>query len=201
VPAEQDWPIAEAIDTQRLTLEPLRPEHATELAPLLDDADLHRYIGGHPATPDELRRRYALQAVGHSPDGREGWLNWIARDRASGAAVGTVQATLSRGSDGLSAELAWVIATRHQQRGYAREAAAEWSGGYGGRVRTCSPPTCTPIIWRPAESPNTSASRPPRSSSTARPAGPRTLDALAAGPPVTAEPASPTGPPAATGPR
>jgi RimJ/RimL family protein N-acetyltransferase len=139
VPAERDWPIAEAIDTRRLTLEPLRPEHATELAPLLDDAELHHYIGGHPATPDELRQRYTLQAVGHSPDGREGWLNWIARDRASGAAVGTVQATLSRGSDGLAAELAWVIATGHQRRGYASEAAAgmaRWLRQQGTHVLT-----------------------------------------------------------------
>jgi RimJ/RimL family protein N-acetyltransferase len=139
VAVEGGWPIAEAVETARLTLEPLRSEHATELAPLLDDASLHGYIGGHPATPDELSARYARQSVGRSPDGEEGWLNWIVRHRASGAAVGTVQATLSRDGQRLSADLAWVIATRHQRRGYASEAAAGvagWLDRHGTRLLT-----------------------------------------------------------------
>ncbi len=35
----------------RLDLEPLRVEHAQEMAPLLEDAGLHLYVGGQPATP------------------------------------------------------------------------------------------------------------------------------------------------------
>lgn len=34
------------IDTERLTREPLRPEHADELAPVLDDPALHTFISG-----------------------------------------------------------------------------------------------------------------------------------------------------------
>ena len=112
------------IDTARLRLEPLRADHAAEMAPLLDDDDLHAYIGGHPATLDELRARYQRQSAGHSPTGHQGWLNWVVRHRGSGAAVGTVQATISRDAERLSADLAWVIATEHQRHGYASEAAA-----------------------------------------------------------------------------
>lgn len=38
-------------------------------------------------------------------------------------AVGAVQATVAETGDGLSAEIAGVVATAHQGRGYAREAA------------------------------------------------------------------------------
>lgn len=128
MPAEREWPIAEAIDTARLTLEPLRPDHAAELAPLLDDTGLHRYIDGRPATLAELRARFTRQSAGRSPDGQQGWLNWIVRHRATAAAVGTVQATLAYHSGRLSADVAWVIATAHQRHGYAREAAAGMAG-------------------------------------------------------------------------
>ena len=95
---------------------------------------LHRYIGGRPASVDELGERYRRQVVGRSPDGTEGWLNWVVRHRASGAPVGTVQATVSQDGDRPRAELAWVIATAHQRQGYAVEAAAgmaDWLIGRG----------------------------------------------------------------------
>jgi RimJ/RimL family protein N-acetyltransferase len=136
---EQDWPAAELIETARLTLEPLRVEHAVEMAPLLDDAGLHVYIGGLPATADELTARYRRQSVGWSPDATQGWLNWVVRDRATGAAVGTVQATISRDGQRQSADLAWVIASRYQGQGYASEAAAAmvgWLDQHGGPTLT-----------------------------------------------------------------
>lgn len=122
------WPEPEPIETDRLILEPLRVDHADEMAPALDDVRLHAYIGGRPATRGELRSRYAAQVVGHSPDGQQGWLNWIVRHRPTGAAVGTLQATLTRDGDRGVAELAWVIAVAHQRRGYALEAAVAVSG-------------------------------------------------------------------------
>ena len=128
-----DWPVAELIETDRLTLEPLRPAHAAEMAPALDDVALHRYIGGRPASVDALWQRYLTQSVGVSPDGTEGWLNWVVRHRASQTPVGTVQATVSQDGDGLRAELAWVIATVHQRRGYAAEAAAGMTGWLRGQ--------------------------------------------------------------------
>jgi RimJ/RimL family protein N-acetyltransferase len=117
------WPRAEALTTPRLVLEPLRPDHARELAPVLADPALHAFTGDEPASEDELRARFTRQAVGHSPAGAEGWLNWVARDRATRAPVGTVQATISDGDDGRSAALAWVVATGRQGEGLATEAA------------------------------------------------------------------------------
>jgi RimJ/RimL family protein N-acetyltransferase len=107
----------------RLDLEPLRVEHARELAAVLADPALHAFIGGQPSSESELAARYARQAAGRSPDGRQGWLNWVVRGRETREAVGTVQATIFDGEDGRSAELAWVIATMHQGQGLASEAA------------------------------------------------------------------------------
>jgi RimJ/RimL family protein N-acetyltransferase len=110
------------LETERLRLEPLTAAHADEMTPLLDDPALHAYVGGTPLSREELRERYARQARGRSPDGRERWLNWIVRERASGAAVGYVQATVD--DDAHSAEIAWVIGSEFQGNRYAVEAAA-----------------------------------------------------------------------------
>jgi RimJ/RimL family protein N-acetyltransferase len=124
VHAEDDWPVAEVIETERLVLEPLRVDHAEEMAPALGDTALHTYTGGEPATLEQLAERYRWQAAGRSPDGTQGWLNWIARHRRTAAPVGTVQATLTRVGPWTHAEVAWVVAVPHQRQGYASEAAA-----------------------------------------------------------------------------
>jgi RimJ/RimL family protein N-acetyltransferase len=118
-----DWPAAEPIQTERLSLEPLRVDHAAEMVGVLRGPGLYKFTGGRPPSLEDLRTRYAMQAVGRSPDGRHGWLNWIVRDRATGAAVGTVQATLDRKAENYDAEVAWIIGVAHQRRGYATEAA------------------------------------------------------------------------------
>ena len=107
----------------RLDLEPLRVEHADEMAPLLDDQRLHAFIGGEPASLTHLRKRYQRQAVGRSPDGSQRWLNWVVRRREDGQAVGTVQATVTAGGGAVVAEVAWVLASPYQGHGYARESA------------------------------------------------------------------------------
>ncbi len=38
--------VAQPFATRRLLLEPLRPDHADKMAPLLDDVALHTFIGG-----------------------------------------------------------------------------------------------------------------------------------------------------------
>lgn len=107
---------------QRLRLEPLRTEHADEMAPVLDDPALHTFIGGAPATLEDLRGRYSRQSIGRSADGSQLWFNWILR-REDEQVVGTVQATVTEGETGLSADVAWVIGSAYQHQGYAREAA------------------------------------------------------------------------------
>lgn len=134
---------AEVIATERLVLVPQRAEHAREMAAVLRDPALHTFIGGAPATADELRSRYARMAAGPS-DPAESWCNWVIRLPAGeegeegverGRLAGTVQATISpAGSAGaagdgsgpgpwLVAEIAWVVGTAFQGRGIASEAA------------------------------------------------------------------------------
>ena len=45
-------PPSTALTTARMVLEPLRVEHATELAAVLDDPRLHEFTGGEPPTLD-----------------------------------------------------------------------------------------------------------------------------------------------------
>lgn len=111
---------AAAIRTARLDLEPLRVEHADEMAAVLADPALHTFVGGAPATPEALRSRYEAMVAG-SPDPAESWLNWVIRLRAESCPTGTVQATITDG--GLVAEIAWVVGTPWQGRGIATEAA------------------------------------------------------------------------------
>jgi RimJ/RimL family protein N-acetyltransferase len=118
------WPAAEVIDTVRLRLEPLRVGHAAQAVTVFGDPRLHEWIGGQPASAAELEERYRRQSAGHSPDGTQGWLNWMLRCLSDDQLVGTVQATLSRpGPRRLTAELAWVVGIDYQNKGYAREGA------------------------------------------------------------------------------
>jgi RimJ/RimL family protein N-acetyltransferase len=105
------------IDTARLELTPLAVTDADAMATVLADEALYEYTGGEPPTVADLRGRYARQVAGSGrPD--EVWLNWIVR--VAGEPVGYVQATVADGS----ADVAWVIGTPWQGRGYATEAAA-----------------------------------------------------------------------------
>ncbi|MFD6988784.1 GNAT family N-acetyltransferase [Streptomyces sp. NPDC059943] len=127
---------ADVIRTERLVLVPQRVEHAREMAVVLSDPALHTFIGGAPATADELRSRYARMAAGPA-DPAESWCNWVIRlregEEGQGPLTGTVQATISPSGPAvppesgpepwLVAEIAWVVGTAFQGRGIASEAA------------------------------------------------------------------------------
>ena len=117
------WPRADPLVTQRLSLDPLRAAHAPEMAPVLADPVLYRHIGGSPPSARELAARYERQARGSSPDGSEGWLNWVLRLRRDGQLVGFVQATLRERDGTTGAALAWVVASQEQGAGLATEGA------------------------------------------------------------------------------
>lgn len=107
----------------RLDLEPLRVDHAAEMVAVLAHPALYAFTGGSPPTLAELEQRYRHQVAG-SPDGREGWHNWVLRRPSDGRAVGFVQATVTGVVGAESASLAWVIGKDFQRKGYARAAAA-----------------------------------------------------------------------------
>jgi RimJ/RimL family protein N-acetyltransferase len=112
----------ESTTTARLVLRPLTESDAEDMVGVLASPELYTFIGGEPPTLDALRERYARLAVGHSPDGLQEWVNWIARRAQDGVAVGTVQATVLDG--GGRADVAWVVGADFQGRGYAVEAAS-----------------------------------------------------------------------------
>ncbi len=129
---------AAEVGTERLLLTPLQVRDAGEMARVLGDARLHEFTGGAPASTAGLRARYERLVAG-APDPAVNWLNWIVRLRATGEAIGTVQATVTGGlqtaSTGyLTAGVAWVIGMPWQGRGYATEAArglVSWLLGQG----------------------------------------------------------------------
>jgi ribosomal-protein-alanine N-acetyltransferase len=108
------------LTSERLDLELLAAHHAGEMFVVLGDAILYRFVEEDvPDAPGPLEARYRMLERRVSPDGREQWLNWIVRERATGAAMGYVQATVR---DGVEADVAYVFATAFQGRGFAREA-------------------------------------------------------------------------------
>jgi len=122
------------LETPRLALEPITPDAAAEMVPVLADPSIYSSTGGEPPAIDTLRDRYARQAAGHSPDGTQRWYNWLLR--SEGAAVGFVQATVDDVDDARPAELAWVLSPSAQGRGLATEAAAAvmaWLADRGSR--------------------------------------------------------------------
>ena len=105
--------------SDRLVLSPMVQDDSGDLFELVRDPALHQFTGGAPpASADEVRERIRLREDRRSPEGDELWLNWTLRVRAFNQVVGYVQAGVGE----KSADLAWVVGTRFQSRGYATEA-------------------------------------------------------------------------------
>ncbi len=93
---------------------------------VLADPALYTYTGGTPPTLEEVATRFARWADG-SPRAGEAWHNWVIRLSDGLVAIGHLQATVldagASDDEGRSADIAWVIGTQWQRRGYATEAA------------------------------------------------------------------------------
>lgn len=109
------------LTTARLLLERLRPDHADEMEPVLDDQRLHAFVGGSPASLEGLRARYWHLAALRSDDGWTMVPSWIIRRRDDRMAIGAVHATV----DANEADVGWVIGVASQGQGFATEAALE----------------------------------------------------------------------------
>jgi len=108
------------LQTERLVLEPLVPEHAARTFDLWQDDRLYELIPIEPpADVRSLEERYRMLAARRSPDGAEEWLNWMARTKSGGAYVGLIQATVRADSSGY---LAYFTFARHWRLGFAFEA-------------------------------------------------------------------------------
>ena len=108
--------------TSRLRLEPLSVGHTPSMIEVLAEPSLYDYTGGKAPTLEQLENRYAAQAVGHSDDGSQWWLNWVVIRRDLGKPLGYVQATVEDDGTRLVADIAWVILPNWQGKGVASEA-------------------------------------------------------------------------------
>jgi RimJ/RimL family protein N-acetyltransferase len=79
---------------EALWIEPLEARHAAELFEALQDPRLYPFIPEKPPLTLERLQAGFRHFCGGPPAGSgEVWLNWVIRDRASGACIGTLQAT------------------------------------------------------------------------------------------------------------
>src|SRR5579859_1411148 len=84
----------EQLETERLVLEPIGPQHARTLFRFVSDVRLFTYVDQDPPTSERaLEMRYRGWSTGLSPDGSEQWLNWAARLRGMEDYVRWFQAT------------------------------------------------------------------------------------------------------------
>lgn len=107
------------LETKRLSLEPIRESHAAEIWALWQAPELYLFIPQNPPTLEALQERYRFWEAGISPDGKELWLNWMARERSTGAVVGHFQAGVPESKE---ASLGYTIALPFQRQGFASEA-------------------------------------------------------------------------------
>jgi RimJ/RimL family protein N-acetyltransferase len=119
-----DERVTPIIETTRLLLMPLAPADAAEMESVLADPGLYTFIGGGPPALAALTVQYDAWVAG-SPRAGETWHNWVIRLRDGGAAVGHLQATVTEANstDPANAQIAWIVGTPWQGRGYATEAA------------------------------------------------------------------------------
>lgn len=108
------------LTTERLRLEPLTPQHAPHLFPVLSDLDMYTYIPDDPpADIVTLTARYQRLATRRSPRGDELWLNWALKRTREADYIGVVQATLTPDQP---AYLAYLLGSAFWGYGYAQEA-------------------------------------------------------------------------------
>src|SRR5215212_11271036 len=112
------------LETERLLLEPLMPEHAPLLVEDLADERLYRFIPTDaPESAEALETRYRKLSSRRSPDGLEVWLNYAMRLREEGTLpkasyVGMLEATVFPNR---SAYIAYTVFLPFWRQGYARE--------------------------------------------------------------------------------
>lgn len=107
------------LETPRLLLEPLVPDHASAIYEQLLDKRLYQFIPQDPPTSLQVvENRYIALSSRLSPDGQEAWLNWVMRLRESSAYVGTLEATVHANR---TAAVAYMIFPVFWRQGYAKE--------------------------------------------------------------------------------
>ena len=110
-----------ALQTPRLTLEPLRANHAQEVFAALQDDALYQWISNtKPVSVEALSARWLELESRLSPDQTEAWPIWMARRHSGGACLGRVDVVLY--SQQLASNVGYYLFPPHWGQGYASEA-------------------------------------------------------------------------------
>lgn len=104
------------LQLEGLTLEPQTRAHAEAMYTLLCDPALYTYENAPPESLEWLKKRFIRLESRQSPDGREKWLNWVARGE-EGQCMGFVQATVFGDHRAL---IAYVFGSAYWGKGFAR---------------------------------------------------------------------------------
>ncbi len=106
------------LETSRLTLEPIVESHAEEICELFSDPKLHEFVPQEPISLETAEARCTRWAKRKSPDGKELWLNWAAREKATSRIVAHFQAGLK---DDAIATIGYMVARASHNKGIATE--------------------------------------------------------------------------------
>jgi len=99
-----------------LVYEPLSLTHADELAALLLNAKVYRYLGGSPPSFERFRAGIERALSGPPADrANEHWINYVVRDSVGGRIVGRLEATIHS----QVAEVAFLFGPAYWGKGYA----------------------------------------------------------------------------------
>jgi [ribosomal protein S5]-alanine N-acetyltransferase len=104
------------IDTDRLRLVPVGPEHADDLLRLHRDPGVARWYGAW--TAEDARRNAAAMGEGWRVDGVH---KWLAYDRADGTLIGRGGLSYKHVDGARRLELGWAVRERFWGMGYASE--------------------------------------------------------------------------------
>ena len=108
----------DSLESERLLLEVRKESHAAELYELFWEKDLYHYMKMDvPVSSEWLASGFMELESLTSPDGKELWLGWVAKDRVSCKPIGVFELTVVDGE----AFIAYTIFKKYWGQGFAVE--------------------------------------------------------------------------------
>lgn len=108
----------DSLESERLLLEVRHEFHAAELYELFCEKDLYHYMKREvPVSAEWLANGFKELERLTSPDGKELWLGWVARDKTSQKPIGVFELTIVNSE----AFIAYTIFKKYWGNGFAAE--------------------------------------------------------------------------------
>lgn len=111
-------PKVERFESNRLVFEPRIESHAAEVFKPLCEKDLYLFINRNPPESKEwLGANFKRLESRTSPDGKDFWLGWVAKDKKTQEVVGIFELTV----EGTEAFVAYTVFKNFWNQGFAVE--------------------------------------------------------------------------------